>query len=63
MSGPHEPRTYQINNFLQPLVDELQLLLPGVEMETHHNGVKLVRACLTLIVADLPAAVKVANTM
>ncbi|GAN05545.1 hypothetical protein MAM1_0094d05016 [Mucor ambiguus] len=58
MAGPHEPKPYPINNFLTPLVDELQLLLPGVEMQTRHHGMQLVRACLTLIVADLPAAVK-----
>jgi hypothetical protein len=59
MPGPSEPKTYHINSYLKLIVDELLLLIPGVRIQTSNNAVKLVKAALSLVACDLPAARKV----
>lgn len=59
LPGPGEPKTYQINHYLRLLVDELLLLIPGVRIQTKHNGVQTVKAALTMVACDLPATRKV----
>lgn len=63
MPGPHEPQTCQINNYLDLLVDkELSPLINGVNMEVlmpdNTVQVQLVKAALTMVCADFPAAKK-----
>lgn len=55
--GPKEPEK-TVNSFLEPLVHELQLLWKGVQITTNHGAV-LVRAALTCVACDIPAARKV----
>ena len=59
--GPHEPKR-DINSFLKPLVDELQLLWSGqyIRIPSLPN-LQLVRAALVCIACDLPASKKVAG--
>jgi hypothetical protein len=59
MPGPKEPSLSQINNYLNPLVDELKTLLNGVEMKASDGSLILVRGALLIGVSDLPAAAKV----
>lgn len=59
LPGPGEPKTYQINHYLRLLVDELQELIPGVQIQTMHHGIQTVKAALTMIACDLPATRKV----
>lgn len=59
LPGPHEPQTFQMNHYLRLLVDELRLLIPGVEIKTKHHGIQTIRAALTMVACDLPAARKV----
>ena len=61
LPGPKEPKTTEINSYLAPLVDELQMLFQGVFMDVVVDGVvqrKKVRAAVTLVACDLPAARK-----
>ena len=58
MPGPKESKLDEINNYLAPLVEELMLLKTGVTMSLPDNTSVFVRAALTLVVADLPAAAK-----
>lgn len=48
--GPEEPHKEQMNHILRPLIDELQLLLQGVEILD-----KRVRVKIVLWACDLPA--------
>jgi len=58
--GPSEPNADQIQNYLEPLVDELQQLWQGQLFFTKNFPVgKMVRCALVLIACDVPAARKV----
>lgn len=63
MPGPKKPRTYDINNYLRPLVDELIELYKGVKMKTylHPNNPIIVKAALLMVACDTPAARKVSR--
>ena len=56
--GPKEPER-TMNSFLQPLVQELLDLWNGVLMKTANGSSVLVRAALTCVACDIPAARKV----
>lgn len=58
MPGPKEPSTFHMNSYLKCLVDELLMLIPGVLIQTKYHGIQLVKAALTLVSCDLPAARK-----
>lgn len=58
MPGPRESKLDEINNYLAPLVEELKDLMNGVEMMLPNRSKITVKAALTLVVADLPAAAK-----
>lgn len=57
--GPTEPSTSSMNHFLEPLVRELLVLMNGVRMHTYSHGVVQVKAALSLVSCDMPAAKKV----
>lgn len=58
MPGPDEAQPQQINNYMQPLVDELKILMGnGIAMMTSAGEV-IVRGALILGTLDLPAAAK-----
>ncbi|KAG1435287.1 hypothetical protein G6F56_014025 [Rhizopus delemar] len=59
--GPSETKVTEISHFLAPLVEELLLLQNGVLMRTHSDEVVTVKAALTLVGCDLPAAKKVSG--
>ncbi|KAG1443699.1 hypothetical protein G6F56_010577 [Rhizopus delemar] len=59
--GPSETKVPEISHFWAPLVEELLVLQDGVPMRTHSNGVVNVKAALTLVGCDLPAAKKVSG--
>lgn len=56
--GPREPKL-TINSFLEPLVKELQHLWKGVVMKNAAGASVIVRAALTCVACDIPAARKV----
>ena len=57
--GPHEPRL-TINTYLQPLVDELNILWKkGINVQTPSGGVQHFHAALLCVACDVPAARKV----
>ncbi len=56
--GPNEPKK-TINTFLGPLVDELLQLWEGVVMKASNGSFVLVRAVLSCVACDIPAARKV----
>ena len=56
--GPNEPKG-TINSLLQPLVEELQHLWKGVVMKSANGTSVLVRAALSCVTCDIPAARKV----
>ena len=60
MPGPKEPSTYEINSYLEPLVDSLLRLFNGITIPTFQepNGI-VIRAALLNIACDIPAARKV----
>ncbi|EIE90275.1 hypothetical protein RO3G_14986 [Rhizopus delemar RA 99-880] len=62
LPGPKEPSGAEINNYLSPLVDELSVLFDeGVLMDVLVDDVlkkERVRAALTMVACDLPAARK-----
>ncbi|KAG2192664.1 hypothetical protein INT47_009234 [Mucor saturninus] len=60
MPGPKEAKTSEINNYLRPLVDELEELYQGIILKTHQcpSGVRI-RAALFVVACDIPAARKV----
>ncbi|KAG1440026.1 hypothetical protein G6F56_012072 [Rhizopus delemar] len=59
--GPSETKVSEISNFLDPLVEELLALQHGILMHTHSNGVVNVKAALSIVGCDLPAAKKVSG--
>ena len=59
INGPMEPKTYEMNNYLRPLVKELLVLMNGVEIRTKSKGKQVVKAALSLCMMDLPAQRKV----
>ena len=65
--GPSEPRTTAINHYLRPLVNELLVLMRGVDMPvTLLNGKVVynkVRAAISLISCDLPATKKLIGSL
>ena len=61
INGPNEPSTFEMNNYLKPLVDDLLVLMNGIDMKTRNNGVQKVKAALSLCIMDLPAQKKVAG--
>ena len=62
MPGPKEPSTYEMNHYLQPLVNDLLRLFNGVSMTTHqHPNGTTVRAALFNIACDIPASRKVSG--
>ncbi|KAG2191165.1 hypothetical protein INT47_006510 [Mucor saturninus] len=62
MPGPKEAKTDQMNNFLEPLVDELVDFYTGMTIKTamFPGGVR-VRAALMCVACDIPAARKTAG--
>ena len=56
--GPNEPKL-TINAFLEPLVKELQHLWKGVVMKNAGGAAVIVRAALSCVACDIPAARKV----
>ena len=62
MPGPKEPKTFEINSYLKPLVDDLLELYVGVQMRTFERpqGVR-VRAALFNVACDIPASRKVSG--
>ena len=58
--GPKEPNSYQLNFYLEPLVDELLKLWKGVKLSTPHSVISsnILRAALSYISSDLPATRK-----
>ena len=58
--GPKEPER-DINTFLEPLIDDLQILHKGVTVQNPNSffGSTTIRAILTCIGSDLPATRKV----
>ncbi|OBZ81209.1 hypothetical protein A0J61_10742, partial [Choanephora cucurbitarum] len=61
INGPKEPKTYEMNRYLRPLVKELLVLMNGVDTPTRKHGVKVVKGALSLYRMDLPAQRKVAG--
>lgn len=63
MPGPREPKTLEINQYLAPLVDELEELYRGVQMKTskYPTETVTVRAALLNVACDIPAARKVSG--
>ncbi|KAG1442851.1 hypothetical protein G6F56_010894 [Rhizopus delemar] len=59
--GPSETKVTEISHFLDPLVEELLELKDGVPMHTYANGIVTVKAALTIVGCDLPAAKKVSG--
>lgn len=62
--GPKEPSLEQINHFLKPLVDDLQVLwASGIYLSrtASRSAGRLVRAAMIPLVCDLPALRKVAG--
>ncbi|OAD66773.1 hypothetical protein PHYBLDRAFT_152043 [Phycomyces blakesleeanus NRRL 1555(-)] len=62
MPGPKEAKIDQMNNFLEPLVDELVELYGSITMKTPEfpNGTSI-RAALMCVACDIPAARKTAG--
>ncbi|OAD68308.1 hypothetical protein PHYBLDRAFT_117547 [Phycomyces blakesleeanus NRRL 1555(-)] len=62
MPGPKEAKIDQMNNFLEPLVDELVELYGGITMKTPEfpNGTSI-HAALMCVACDIPAARKTAG--
>lgn len=59
--GPHEPKR-DINSFLQPLVDELEVFWSGQYIKVASSlQPQLVRCALIYVACDLPASRKVAG--
>ena len=52
--GPSEPKLH-INDFLRPLVDDLELLWNGIEVVLADGSIKAVKAALVCVSCDLPA--------
>ena len=65
--GPREPPTTTINKYLAPMVEELKVLLEGVQMKMIMlDGSiqrQIVKACLYSVCSDIPATKKLAGSM
>ncbi|KAG1437788.1 hypothetical protein G6F56_012935 [Rhizopus delemar] len=59
--GPSETKVNEISHFLDPLVEELLELKDVIPMHTYTNGIVNVKAALTNVGCDLPAAKKVSG--
>ncbi|OAD79446.1 hypothetical protein PHYBLDRAFT_102389, partial [Phycomyces blakesleeanus NRRL 1555(-)] len=60
MSGPKEASKSDINNYLKPLVNELELLYKGMKIRTHQHPESIpIHAALFMVTCDIPAARKV----
>ena len=61
--GPHEP-SFNINSFMEPLVNELLELLSGNELSIHGcTSKQRVRCALLCVSCDLPAGRKVCGSL
>ncbi|OAD81252.1 hypothetical protein PHYBLDRAFT_72764 [Phycomyces blakesleeanus NRRL 1555(-)] len=59
MPGPKEPKTDEINNYLEPMVDELIQLYCGIRILTFKSPAgEVIRAALMMVACDIPAARK-----
>ncbi|KAG2191149.1 hypothetical protein INT47_012155 [Mucor saturninus] len=59
MPGPKEPKSEEINHYLEPLVDELNELYVGMNIPTFERPTGAsVRAALMMVACDIPAARK-----
>ena len=58
--GPKEPDCNHMNNYLEPMVNDLLLLWKGINIKIPQSvlGSKLIRAALSYISSDLPATRK-----
>ncbi|OBZ80158.1 hypothetical protein A0J61_11793, partial [Choanephora cucurbitarum] len=65
--GPQEPPTTAMNHYLEPLVNDLLVLMKGVEMKMVMNDgsvqVNKIKACLGTLSSDLPATKKLVSSM
>ena len=64
MPGPREASTYDINNYLEPLINELEeLYATGAHIPTAASPHQLqhIRAALLMVACDMPAARKVSG--
>lgn len=59
--GPKEPSNHQINHYLQPMVDELNMLYQGQHIQVTGERDLFVRAALLMVACDIPAARKVSG--
>ncbi|OAD74081.1 hypothetical protein PHYBLDRAFT_111853, partial [Phycomyces blakesleeanus NRRL 1555(-)] len=59
MPGPKEPKTDEINNYLEPMVDELIQLYCGVRIPTFESPAgEVICAALMMVACNIPAARK-----
>ncbi|OAD65439.1 hypothetical protein PHYBLDRAFT_102312, partial [Phycomyces blakesleeanus NRRL 1555(-)] len=57
MPSPEVPKTDEINNYLEPIVDELIQLYRGVRIPTFESPAgEMIRAALMMVACDIPAA-------
>ena len=65
--GPQEPQTTAMNHYLEPLVNDLLVLMKGVDMKMVMNDksvqVNKVKACLGTLSSDLPATKNLVSSM
>ncbi|EIE87366.1 hypothetical protein RO3G_12077 [Rhizopus delemar RA 99-880] len=62
--GPGEPTDDQLQNFMRPMIAELNTLYGGIMMPTYQNrNGEMVRVALMSVNCDIPAARKVAGFM
>ncbi|EIE76489.1 hypothetical protein RO3G_01193 [Rhizopus delemar RA 99-880] len=62
--GPGEPTDDQLQNFMRPMIAELNTLYGGMMMPTYQNrNGEIVRVALMFVKCDIPAACKVAGFM
>ncbi|KAG1571238.1 hypothetical protein G6F48_013495 [Rhizopus delemar] len=62
--GPGEPTDDQLQNFMRPMIAELNTLYGGMMMPTYQNrNGEMVRVALMSVNCDIPAARKVAGFM
>ncbi|KAG9094308.1 hypothetical protein FRC06_010917, partial [Ceratobasidium sp. 370] len=62
LPGPAETGTEQMDNYLQPLVDELRVLWNTPETQLDGDRVQSIKAALVLCICDSPAARKFSGT-
>ena len=54
--GPHEPKLHEINNYLYPIVNQLNQLWNGYNIITHEgNNGRFVRGAIIGCSSDVPA--------